>query len=181
MNYEYANGTDNLKNVQMANELMAKVYADGGYIMLVPQCPDGTWTGLDVEHGNYSVANTAESTMMQTVYGLIRDIEAKYQTAGIYAVGVASGGYAVADLCARHQGLLSAAVILAGAGDPSADSGNTKVLIIHGEGDGKIPADNARSLADGWGAEYLEMSRELHDCWKIAFQKEDILGWLNKN
>ena len=27
--------------------------------------------------------------------------------------------------------------------------------------------------------EYKELTRELHDCWKTAFAKEDILGWLN--
>ena len=181
LNYEYANGTDNLKNVQMANKLMAETYADGGYIMLVPQCPDGTWTGLDVEHGNYSVQDTAESAMMQAVYGLIKAIAAKYQTSAIYAVGVAAGGYAVADLCARHNALLSAAVIIAGAGDPTADIGDAAVLIVHGEGDGKIPVANARELSESWNADYLEISRELHDCWNMAFLKEDILGWLNKN
>ena len=181
VNYEYANGTDNLKNVQMANKLMAEIYANGDYIMLVPQCPEETWTGLDVEHGNYSVEDTEESAMMQAVYGLIRDIETKYQTSETCAVGVAAGGYAVADLCARHKGFLSAAVIIAGAGDPTADIGDTNVLIVHGEGDGKIPVSNARELSEAWNADYMEISRELHDCWNMAFQKEDILGWLNSN
>jgi len=179
LNYEYANGTDNIKNVQMNNELIVKLYADGGYILLVPQCSEDTWTGLSVENGNYSVNDTAESAVMRSVYGLIHDIALKYQTAGNYAVGVSAGGYAVADLCARHENLLTAAVILAGAGDPAATIGNTKVLIYHGEGDEKIAASNAQALSSAWGAEYKELSRELHDCWKTAFDKEDILGWLN--
>ena len=112
---------------------------------------------------------------------MICDIDAKYQTTRVYGVGVAAGGYAIADLCARHQGLFSAAVVIAGAGDPSASIGDTSVLIVHGEGDGKINVSNARELAEAWGAEYLEISRELHDCWNMAFQKEDILGWLNEN
>ena len=179
LNYEYANGTDNLKNVQLGNEFLVDAYANGEYILLVPQCPEDTWTGLKVENGNYSVNDTAESAVMRSVYGLIHDIALKYQTAGNYAVGVSAGGYAVADLCARHENLITAAVILAGAGDPSATIGNTKVLIYHGEGDEKIAASNAQALSSAWGAEYKELTRELHDCWKTAFAKEDILGWLN--
>lgn len=179
LNYEYANGTDNLKNVQLGNEFLADAYANSEYILLVPQCPEDTWTGLKIENGNYSVNDTAESAVMRSVYGLIHDIALKYQTAGNYAVGVSAGGYAVADLCARHENLLTAAVILAGAGDPAATIGNTKVLIYHGEGDEKIAASNAQALSSAWGAEYKELARELHDCWKTAFAKEDILGWLN--
>lgn len=179
LNYEYANGTDNLKNVQLGNEFLADAYANSEYILLVPQCPEDTWTGLKIENGNYSVNDTAESAVMRSVYGLIHDIALKYQTAGNYAVGVSAGGYAVADLCARHENLLTAAVILAGAGDPAATIGNTKVLIYHGEGDEKIAVSNAQALSSAWGAEYKELTRELHDCWKTAFAKEDILGWLN--
>ena len=149
------------------------------YILLVPQCPEETWVGLNVENGNYSVKDTAESAVMQSVYGLIHDVALKYQTTGNYAIGVSAGGYAVADLCARHENLLNAAVILAGAGDPTASIGNTKVLIYHGEGDEKIAVSNAQELSSAWGAEYKELTRELHDCWKTAFAKEDILGWLN--
>ena len=179
LNYEYANGTDNFKNVQLANEFLADAYANGDYILLVPQCPEGTWTGVSVENGSYSVKDTAESAVMQSVYGLIHDVSLMYSTTGNYAVGVSAGGYAVADLCARHENLLTAAVILAGAGDPAATIGDTKVLICHGEGDEKIAASNAQELSLAWGAEYRELSRELHDCWKTAFSKEDILGWLN--
>jgi hypothetical protein len=52
-------------------------------------------------------------------------------------------------------------------------------LIYHGEGDEKIAATNAQELSSAWSAEYKELTRELHDCWKTAFAKEDILGWLN--
>ena len=182
LNYEYANGTDNLKNVQMANELISQVFADGNYIVLVPQCPtDGTWTGLGVENGNYSIESVAESDVMKSVYGLIHDVALKYKTVGNYAAGVSAGAYAVADLCARHEGLIKAAVLLAGAGDPSASVGSTKTLIYHGEGDEKIPVSNARELAEAWGADYREQSRELHDCWKLIFMKDDALVWLNEN
>ena len=180
LNTEYAKGTDNIKNVQVNNELLAKLYAESeDYILLVPQCPEETWIDLSVENGNYSIKDTAESAVMQCVYGLIHDVALKYQTTGNYAIGVSAGGYAVADLCARHENLLNAAVILAGAGDPTASIGNTKVLIYHGEGDKKIPATNAQALSSAWSAEYKELSRELHDCWKTAFAKEDIIGWLN--
>ena len=178
-NYEYASGKDNFKNVQMANELLAELYADGSYILLVPQCPEGTWTGVDVENGNYSTESVAQSAVMKAAYGLIHDIALKYNTVGNYAVGVSAGGYAVADLCARYENLVKAGVIIAGAGDPNASIGNTQLLIIHGEGDEKIAVSNAQTLASAWGAEYKEMTRELHDCWNTAFKREDICGWLN--
>ena len=81
---------------------------------------------------------------------------------------------------ARHENLLTAAVIIAGAGDASASVGNTKVWIIHGENDQKVPVSNAQALAEAWGAKYTEVSRELHDCWNTAFAKEDIVGWLGQ-
>ena len=180
LNYEYANGTDNLKNVQLSSELLGDVYVNGEYILLVPQCPSDTWTGLKVENGNYSTSNVEESGIMRSVYNLIINIADKYNTSSVYAVGVSAGGYAVADLVARHENLLTAAVIIAGAGDTGASIGNTKVWVIHGEGDQKIPVSNAKELSTAWGAEYTEVSRELHDCWTAAFAKEDIVGWLNK-
>lgn len=180
LNYEYASGTDNVKNVTMSGEVMANAFADGGYIILVPQCPAESWTGVAVNNGNYSVSNQGETAIMSAVYGLIHDIELEYKTIGNYAVGVSSGGYAVADLLARHESLLKAAVIVAGAGDTASSIGDSKVWIIHGEGDEKIPSAQAKTLADAWGAEYTQMSRELHDCWKTAFAKEDIVGWLNQ-
>ena len=181
-NYEYANGTDNLKNVQLANELIAQVYADGDYIVLVPQCPtNDTWTGLDVEHGNYSIESESESDVMKSVYGLIHDVALKYNTTGSYAAGVSAGAYAVADLCARHNNLLKAAVMIAGAGDASASIGDTEMLIYHGEGDEKVSVANARELAEAWDADYYEYERELHDCWTIVFVREDIVSWLNEN
>ena len=181
LNYEYANGTDNLKNVQMSNDLIAQVFADGDYIVLVPQCPTDTWTGLDVENGNYSTANVAESAVMKSVYGLVHDVAMKYNTSGSYAAGVSAGAYAVADLSARHNDLFKAVVLIAGAGDPSASIGNTKVMICHGEGDEKVPVADARKLAEAWNAEYQEYPRELHDCWTIVFVREDVVGWLNEN
>ena len=181
-NYEYANGTDNLKNVQMDNALIAQVFADGDYIVLVPQCPtDDSWTGLDVENGNYSIETVAESDVMKSVYGLIHDVALKYNTSGSYAAGVSAGAYAVADLCARHPSLLKAAVMIAGAGDPSASIGSTEMLIYHGEGDEKLPVANARELADAWDADYNECARELHDCWTVVFVRENIVDWLNEN
>ena len=180
LNYEYAVGTDNLKNVQMANDLIAQIYADGDYILLVPQCPSNTWVGLDVEHGNYSVDSVQESDVMKSVYGLIHDVALKYGTSGNYAAGVSAGAYGVADLCARHENLLQAAVLISGAGDPNASIGGTKILIYHGEGDEKIPVADARALSSAWDADYREQSRELHDCWNVVFAKEDIVGWLNQ-
>ena len=180
MNYEYASGTDNFKNIQMNNDLLADAYAEGEYIVLVPQCSEGTWTGLKVDNGNYSTSSTDENGVMRSVYELIRKISNEYNTGNIYAAGVSSGGYAVADLIVRHKDLVTAAVIISGAGDVSASVGSTNVWIIHGEGDEKIPVDDARALADAWGAMYTEVNRELHDCWKIAFAKEDIIGWINE-
>lgn len=180
LNNEYANGTDNFKNVQVHNKLLADVYTSGEYIVLVPQCPAESWTGLAVNNGNYSVSSTDESGVMKSVYGLINDISVKYKTTDSLAAGVSTGGYALADLIARHDGLLTAAVIIGGAGDTQASAGDTKVWIIHGEGDEKISAADARALAEAWGAEYTEMERELHDCWKMAFTKEDIVGWLGQ-
>ena len=179
-NSEHASGTDNLKNIQMQGTLLAQAYMSGEYIVLVPQCPEGTWTGFKIEKGNYSTADTAQSEVMKSAYALINDISIKYEIEDIYAAGISAGAYAVADLVARYESFIKAAVIIGGAGDAAASVGDTKVWIIHGEGDEKIPATNARALSEAWGAKYTEMTRELHDCWKTAFAKEDILGWLNE-
>lgn len=179
-NYEYAGGTDNVKNVTMSPEVIASAFADGSYIILVPQAPSGNWTNISVENGNYSLKNVSESTALASAYGLIHDVALEYGTSGNYCVGVSSGGYAVSELIARYENLFKASVIVSGAGDVEASIGETKVWIIHGEGDEKIPASQAKALADAWDAEYTEVSRELHDCWKVAFVKEDIVGWLNQ-
>jgi len=176
-NYEYASGTDNFKNVQMSNRLIGELYSSGEYIILVPQCPKDSWIGVDIKNGNYSTKDTAESGVMKSVYGLINDISIEYGTEKTFAAGVSSGGYAVADIIARHENFISAALIISGAGDVSATVGSTKVWIIHGAGDEKVSVDNAKALKDAWGAKYTELDRELHDCWNTAFAREDILGW----
>lgn len=179
LNVEQACGSDNLKQVMTANVLMAKIASAGKSVLLVPQCPEGTWTGLPVNNGNYSVGETEESATMKAIVGLIADVAAKYKTAGNYAVGADAGGYAVADLLARHRDLLKKAIIISGAGDPAANIGDAKVRLIHAEFDQTIPFANAQALADAWGAEITKYPRGyLHDCWNEAYRQEDLLGWL---
>lgn len=179
LNVEQASGTDNRKNASVANTFMAKAAVAGNAILLIPQCPAGTWTGLAVSNGNYSVEETEESATVKALAGLIGDIAAKYKTAGNYAVGADAGGYAVADLLARHRDLLKKAIIISGAGDPAAKIGNAKVWLIHAEFDQTVPFANAQALADAWGAEITKYPRGyLHDCWNEAYEQEDLLGWL---
>ena len=179
LNVESTSGSDNVKQTTLSGLLMAQVAASGKAVLLVPQCPGGTWTGLPVNNGNYSVSEREETKIMKAVADLIGVIAAKYQTVGSYAVGADAGGYATADLLARHTGLLSGAVIIAGAGDPSAKIGNAKTWIIHAENDALIPIADAKNLAENWGSKTTFYGwGYTHDCWNDAFRSESILEWL---
>ena len=179
LNMESASGTDNVKQTMTSNLFMAKVAASEQAVLLVPQCPAGTWTGLAVKNGNYSVSETGETATMKAIASLISDIAAKYKTTGNYAVGTEAGGYAVADLLARHRNLLKGSVIISGAGDPAAKIGNAKTWIIHAENDNLIPIADARALAEAWSAKTTFYGwGYTHDCWDDAFKSEPILNWI---
>ena len=178
LNQESASGNDNVKNVTQAPEMLSALAAEQNAILLVPQCPSGTWTGLSVGNGNYETAKVGESEVMKAVAALIRDVAEQYNVQKKYAVGIDAGAYAVSDLLARHKDLLAAGIIIAGAGDPAADIGNAKAWIIHSEIDEVIPKENAEALAAAWKAEYTAYEwGSFHDCWDQA-AKEDLLGWL---
>lgn len=179
LNMESTSGTDNVKQTTASNLFMAKVAASEKAVLLVPQCPSGTWTGLTVNHGSYRVGETEETKVMKAVAALISDIAAKYKTKGNYAVGTEAGSYAVADLLARHRNLLKGAVIISGAGDPSANIGSAKVWIIHAENDNVVPIADAKTLAEAWGAKTTFYGwGYTHNCWDDAFKSEPILDWI---
>lgn len=179
LNVENASGTDNLAQVTASNLLMAEIALSGKAVLLVPQCPSGTWTGLPVNNGNYSIGSVGETAVMQAIADLIGDIEITYQTDGNFAIGADAGGYAVADLLARHQDLLRGGVILSGAGDPGAKIGNAKVWIVHAENDNVVPIADAKALAAAWNAKTTFYGwGYIHDCWEDAFKSEAILDWI---
>lgn len=179
LNMESTSGTDNVKQTTASNLFMAKVASSEKAVLLVPQCPSGTWMGLTVNNGNYSVGETEETATMKAIASLITDIAAKYKTKGNYAVGAEAGGYAVADLLARHQNLLKGAVILSGAGDVAAKIGKAKTWIIHAENDNVVPIADAKALAEAWGAKTTFYGwGYTHNCWDDAFKSEPILDWI---
>ena len=178
-NQEDASGTDNLSNVTVSSNVISALSSGQDAVLLIPQCPSGTWTGLAVDNGNYSTASVAETAVMKAVSAMIRDVAVQFKTGRNYAVGIDAGAYAVSDLLARHKNLLAAGIVIAGAGDPSADIGNAKVWVIHASGDDVIPQENAEALAEAWNAEYTCYEwGSLHDCWNEAVKKEDLLDWL---
>ena len=179
LNIESASGTDNTKQTSVSALFPARVAASEKAVLLVPQCPAGTWTGLPVSNGNYAIGEREESATMKAVAALIGEIAAKYRTTASYAVGAEAGGYAVADLLARHKDLLSGGVIISGAGDPSANVGNAKVRIFHAENDNLIPVSDASALADAWGAEATFYGwGYTHDCWDDVYRSEALLDWI---
>lgn len=179
LNVENASGNDNFAQVTASNLLMAEIALSGKAVLLVPQCPSGTWTGLPVNNGNYSTGSVGETAVMQAIADLIGDIEITYQTDGNFAIGADAGGYAVADLLARHQDLLRGGVILSGAGDPGAKIGNAKVWIVHAENDNVVPIADAKALAAAWNAKTTFYGwGYIHDCWEDAFKSEAILDWI---
>lgn len=181
-NQASASGTDNFGNVTTTPNVIAGLQAGQNAILLIPQCPSGTWTGLAVENGNYNSAQVAENEIMKAVAALIRDVSEKYHTQKSYAVGIDAGAYAVSDLLVRHKDLLAAGIVISGAGDPSANIGNAKAWVIHAGGDNLIPVENAEALVQGWGATYTcYQFGALHDCWNQAVEREDLLGWLLSN
>ena len=183
LNAESASGTDNRQNVLTSKTVISKLIEEDNAIILVPQCPNGTWTGLAVDTGNYSTASVAETDVMKAVAALIRDAAAEFRANRKYAVGADAGAYAVSDLLARHKDLVAAGVIIAGAGDPNASVGSAAVMIVHAEHDDVISYENAEALAAAWGADYRFYDEKnywslQHDCWNYAAEHEDILDWL---
>ena len=183
LNDENASGTDNVKNVTETKQIIAKLIAENKAILLVPQCPSGTWTGLKVNTGNYSTSSTSETDVMKAVAAMIRDVANEFKTGKKYAVGVDAGAYAVSDLLVRHQNLLSAGVIIAGAGDASASIGDAKAMVVHAPHDYIIDKENAQALAAAWNAE-LVLYDDLWDgehgeeLWNYVAEHTEFFDWL---
>ncbi|MBE6529003.1 MAG: hypothetical protein E7680_00145 [Ruminococcaceae bacterium] len=182
LNTELASGTDNMQNVLVAKEVISELIEKNQAIVLVPQCPRGTWTGIEVSNGNYSTTTIAETEVMKAVSAMIRDVADEYHTGKKYAIGADAGAYAVSDLLVRHKDQLTAAVLISGAGDPSASIGNAKVMIVHAEDDEIVSSENADTLAKAWNAKYVFYDSATywlqHDCWDYVAENEDLLGWL---
>lgn len=97
-------------------------------------CPSTSWIG------DWWSAD-GEATLRQTVQYLRRQgIER------IYLAGLSNGGFGASELAPRLDGEFAGLIFLSGVEPNAADTG-LPVLLIHGEGDERIPINIARSYA----------------------------------
>ena len=98
--------------------------------------------------GSYSVADTPVSAALSAVTELLAKTCEEYPAdpARLYAAGVSMGGYGAWDMLLRNPDVFAAAVILCGAGDPSAAESvkHIPVWLFHGSLDEEVPPSGSR-------------------------------------
>ncbi|MBQ2940415.1 MAG: hypothetical protein IJE00_08615 [Clostridia bacterium] len=188
-------GDDNLKQVtgEIGEPLDELVYPDNRNkypaIIVAPQCPTGDyWVNTTFNSGSYSVDSVAETDAMKMVLGLMDEILTNYSVDKnrVYAMGVSMGAFGCWDMMIRHPGLLTAAVPMMGAGDPTkaAAIGNTAVWAFHDAGDSTVPVSGSQEMVaalqavDGTNVTYTEYTGVGHAAYRFAVSEEKLLPWM---
>ncbi len=167
----------------------AAFYAEHPCIILAPQCPEGEqWVDTPWAEGSYSVADTPVSAALSAVTELLAKTCEEYPAdpARLYAAGVSMGGYGAWDMLLRNPDVFAAAVILCGAGDPSAAESvkHIPVWLFHGSLDEEVPPSGSREMAAALIAagasdvRYREYPEYGHWIWLGAYEEPGLLPWL---
>jgi predicted peptidase len=119
--------------------------------------------------------------------GIVRALRARtsVDVSRVYGVGYSMGAIGLWDILARHPGLFSAAVLIAGDLDVAAASCLTSFPLwaIVGRRDEVVPPDNNRAFAGlvaehGGLARLTEIASAGHDVWRTAFTYPPLWDWL---
>ena len=181
-------GDDNAAQLKHgALDLITFADANGGAIVIVPQCPDKElW--VNVDHEALSHTMPAEpSAAMKRVMALIEEKAGKMpiDPDRIYVTGLSMGGFGTWDIIQRRPTLFAAAVPICGGGDPAFAPAlkDLPIWIFHGGADPVIKAPRSREMeaaikAAGGNVKYREYPGVEHDSWTQTYADPDVLKWM---
>ena len=182
-------GNDNAAQLKHgATDLIKFAGANGGAIILAPQCPeDEMWVaGIDPKAPSHAMP-AEPSNPMKLVLALVNETIEKMPVDPdrVYVTGLSMGGYGTWDIIQRRPKLFAAALPICGGGDASLASviKNIPIWIVHGAADPVIPVARAHDMntalqACGGNVQYTEYPDVDHDSWTQTYANPDILKWM---
>jgi predicted peptidase len=117
----------------------------------------------------------------------LNDVKKNYSVdeSRISLTGMSSGGKGVWSLGARHTDLFAALIPMAGYADTDAvpKLKNMPIWALHNSGDFIVPVGGTRDMvkrlrAEGNNVHYDEFKASGHNCWDAAYDKGEMLKWL---
>ena len=182
-------GSDNAAQLKHGvAELIAFAGANGGAVIIAPQCPENDmWvTGIEPKDPTH-VMPAEPSPPMKLTLALVNEKIEKMPVDPdrVYVTGLSMGGYGTWDIILRRPKLFAAALPICGAGDPTLASviKGIPVMIAHGSADSVIPVARAHDMAAalkacGGNVQYREYEGVDHDSWTQTYADRDILKWM---
>lgn len=171
-------GTDNQAQLTNGLSVFATLREKHPHVVVAPQLPpDETWGG------SWYGGETAGQRMLVAIVRELRG-RGSIDPHRVYGVGYSMGAIGLWDILARHPGLFTAAVLVAGDLDLARSSALTNVPLwaIVGGRDTVVPPDNTRAFARLVGdhdvAKVTEIAGAGHDVWRTAFAHEPVWEWL---
>ena len=179
----YANEAKFLRNFE------ASAYANEA-IIIAPCCPKtDKWVPANAwNEVTYDFVNTEPTRYMKAtteLFAAARD-KLSIDESRLYLYGMSMGGFATWDLLARNPDTFSAAIPVAGAGDPSVVSllGKTAIWIFHGTEDPTVPFSSGQAMYDALMAvgrtdvKFTRFEGDGHGIWTKTANTEGLFDWL---
>lgn len=141
------------------------------FILLSPQCPDGTWWNNEIDE----------------LVNLIDNIEENYRVdkSRIYLTGISMGGYGSWGLAAAQPERFAAVAPICGGGDPKTAHliKDIPIWTLHGDKDPTVPLAKSQEMVDairaaGGNPQFTIYPRIGHDSWTRTYESDEFWGWL---
>ncbi|WP_409304913.1 dienelactone hydrolase family protein [Peribacillus sp. SCS-155] len=166
---ERGNDIEKVKNYGIPEILS---HADLPFILICPQCPDGTVWSLEID---------ALSKLLEEIKRLYKIDDRK-----VFLSGLSMRGYGTWDFAMKFPDKLTAiAPICGGAIMPEkiCTLKDLPVWAFHGEKDKSVPIENTKRLVSalekiGGNVRYTYYPEIGHNCWGAAYKNPNLFRWL---
>lgn len=142
------------------------------FIIVSPQCPEGTWWDVD------------------DLKVLVDEIVAAYpiDPSRLYITGLSMGGYGTWEMLMKYPNLFAAAIPVCGGGYAARARliRDIPIWAFHGQKDEVVPIDNSQRIVDALKKLDADITFTIypeagHDAWTETYQNPDIYTWLLKH
>ena len=184
-------GTENMTKGSLSYQVLTSGESQKKHpaFVLAPQCPEGKrWVNHHWGDGAYDSSKVAICDEMTLALAILDEVVEKHpiDKDRIYVTGRSMGGFATWDAIARRPEFFSAAIPIAGGGDPgmAEKCKNLPIWAVASAGDGTCPVEGTRVVVEALkkvkaNIRYTEDPKKGHGQICNAWQDVEGLGdWL---
>jgi predicted peptidase len=184
-------GNDNKKQLRpwLAGWMDEQVQAQHPCIIVIPQCPSKQqWVNVAWKEGSYVLKNIPISEPMKLAKEIFDKVikENAVDKNRIYVMGCSMGGYATWNFVMRYPRLITAAVPICGAGDPSMakEIKHLPIWAFHGDKDPTVPLSGSTDMIKALTS-FKDNKAQLtiyegvgHNSYEMAWKETDLVDWV---